>query len=159
MLAGLLLGYVHDRRLMCEAQVYLAIRWFIGYEFHEQLPDHSSLTRICQRWGKRRFREMFRRTVHTCLDAKVTKTEVVYVDTSLIRPNVSWESLAERNGVHQIICKLDWEVHDRAAPFRRNDELLSLLPKGVIAFPGSGITDNLVDKARTLGIPVQRVAA
>ena len=35
----------------------------------------------------------------------------------------------------------------------------NLLPKGVIAFPGSGITDNLVDKARTLGIPVQRIAA
>ena len=43
--------------------------------------------------------------------------------------------------------------------FRRNDELLALLPKGVIAFPGSGITGNLVDKARSLGIPVQRVAA
>ena len=65
---------------------------------------------------------------------------------------------AERNGVHQIVCKPDWDAHGRAAPFRRNDELLSLLPKGVIAFPGSGITDNLVDKARALGIPVQKVA-
>ena len=65
---------------------------------------------------------------------------------------------AERNGVHQIVCKPDWDAHGRAAPFRRNDELLSLLPKGVIAFPGSGITDNLVDKARSLGIPVQKVA-
>ena len=66
---------------------------------------------------------------------------------------------AERNGVHQVVCKPDWDAHGRAAPFRRNDELLSLLPKGVVAFPGSGITDNLVDKARTLGIPVQKVAA
>ena len=66
---------------------------------------------------------------------------------------------AEQNGVHQIVCKPDWTAHGRAAPFRRNDELLNLLPKGVIAFPGSGITDNLVDKARQLGIPVQRVAA
>ena len=65
---------------------------------------------------------------------------------------------AERNGVHQVVCKPDWDAHGRAAPFRRNDELLSLLPKGVIAFPGSGITDNLVDKARALGIPVQKVA-
>jgi transposase len=31
MLAGFLLGIVHDRRLMREAQVNLAIRWFIGY--------------------------------------------------------------------------------------------------------------------------------
>ena len=66
---------------------------------------------------------------------------------------------AERNGVHQVVCKPDWNAHGRAAPFRRNDELLNLLPKGVIAFPGSGITDNLVDKARQLGIPVHRCNA
>ena len=66
---------------------------------------------------------------------------------------------AERNGIHQVVCKPDWDRHGRAAPFRRNDELLNLLPKGVIAFPGSGITENLVDKARQLGIPVMRCAA
>ena len=63
---------------------------------------------------------------------------------------------ADRNGVNQVVCKPDWNAHGRAAPFRRNDELLNLLPKGVIAFPGSGITDNLVDKAVKLGIPVLR---
>ena len=68
-------------------------------------------------------------------------------------------SWAEKNGVDQVVCKPDWDAHGKAAPFRRNDELLNLLPKGVIAFPGSGITDNLVDKARKLGIPVHRVAA
>ena len=66
---------------------------------------------------------------------------------------------AERNGVHQIVCKPDWDRHGRAAPFRRNDELLNLLPKGVIAFPGSGITENLVDRARQMGIPVLKAAA
>ena len=66
---------------------------------------------------------------------------------------------AERNGVHQVVCKPDWNAHGRAAPFRRNEELLNLLPKGVIAFPGSGITDNLVDRARQLGIPVHQCRA
>ena len=61
--------------------------------------------------------------------------------------------------VDQVICKPDWNRHGKAAPFRRNDELLNLLPKGVIAFPGSGITENLIDKARQNGIPVHRVAA
>ena len=51
MLAGFLLGIVHDRRLMREAQVNLAIRWFVGFGLHEALPHHSSLTRIRQRWG------------------------------------------------------------------------------------------------------------
>ena len=42
----------------------------------------------------------------------------------------------------------------RAAPFRRSDDLLNLLPKGVIAFLGSGIIDNLVDNFVKLGILV-----
>ena len=65
---------------------------------------------------------------------------------------------ADRNGVDQVVCKPDWDRHGRAAPFRRNEELLNLLPKGVIAFPGSGITENLVEKARSLGIPVLKAA-
>jgi hypothetical protein len=51
MLAGLLGGIVHNRGLMREAQVNLAIRWFPGYPLHEKLPAHSSLTRIRQRLG------------------------------------------------------------------------------------------------------------
>ena len=53
-----------------------------------------------------------------------------------------------------VVCKPDWEKHGRAAPFRRNDELLNLMPKGLIAFEGNGITGNLVDKARRMGVPV-----
>jgi transposase len=97
MLAGFLLGVVHDRRLMREAQVNLAIRWFCGYGLHEILPDHSSLTRIRQRWGTERFRRIFERTVRACLEAKIAKGEIVHIDASLIRANVSWESLAVRH--------------------------------------------------------------
>ena len=97
MLAGLLLGIVHDRRLMREAQVNIAIRWFIGYGLHERLHDHSSLTRIRQRWGEARFWEIFQRTVAACLDAKIATAEVVHVDASLIRADASWESLVERH--------------------------------------------------------------
>ena len=68
-------------------------------------------------------------------------------------------SWADARGVNQVVCRPDWNAHGKAAPFRRNDELLNLLPKGVIAFPGSGITGNLVDKARQLGIPVMNIAA
>ena len=67
-------------------------------------------------------------------------------------------SWADARGVDQVVCRPDWSAHGKAAPFRRNDELLNLLPKGVIAFPGSGITGNLVDKARQLGIPVMIAA-
>ena len=73
---------------------------------------------------------------------RLDKARAKYADMVLVHgggPGVekiaaSW---ADRNGVHQIVCKPDWDRHGRAAPFRRNDELLNLLPKGVIAFPGS----------------------
>ena len=97
MLAGFLLGIVHDRRLLREAQVNLAIRGFTGYGLHEILPDHSSLTRIRQRWGAERFRRIFEHTVQTCVAAKIAKGEIVHVDASLIRAEVSWESLAVRH--------------------------------------------------------------
>ncbi|MCY4238456.1 MAG: DUF2493 domain-containing protein [Rhodospirillaceae bacterium] len=95
--------------------------------------------------------------------ARLDKAREKYADMVLVHgggPGVEkiaarW---AETNGIDQVVCKPDWERHGRAAPFRRNDELLNLLPKGVIAFPGSGITDNLVDKAKSLGIPVCRAA-
>jgi transposase len=97
MLAGFLLGIVHDRRLIREAQINLAIRWFCGYGLHETLPDHSSLTRIRQRWGAERFRLIFERTVRACIEAKIAKGEIVHIDASLMRANVSWERLAVRH--------------------------------------------------------------
>ena len=97
MLAGFLLGIVHDRRLMRETAVNIAIRWFVGYGLHEPLPDHSSLTRIRQRWGAERFRRIFERTVQACIAAKIATGEVVHIDASLIRAHVSWDALAVRH--------------------------------------------------------------
>lgn len=65
---------------------------------------------------------------------------------------------AEARNVTQITFKPNWTKHAKAAPFRRNDEMLSVMPTGVIVFPGSGITGNLADKARRLGIPVWQAA-
>ena len=59
-------------------------------------------------------------------------------------------SWAEKNGVHQVVCKPNWDRDGKAAPFRRNDVLLNFLPKGLLAFPGSGITNNMIDKARKI---------
>jgi len=63
---------------------------------------------------------------------------------------------AESRKVPQVVFKPDWTRHAKAAPFRRNDALLETMPKGVIVFPGSGITENLAEKARRLSLPVWR---
>jgi len=61
---------------------------------------------------------------------------------------------ANSRKVPQIVFKPDWARHAKAAPFKRNDQILDMLPIGVIVFPGSGISANLADKAKRLGIPV-----
>lgn len=61
---------------------------------------------------------------------------------------------ADARKVTQVAFKPDWTRHAKAAPFKRNDQLLDVLPIGVVVFPGSGISDNLADKAKKLGIPL-----
>ena len=63
---------------------------------------------------------------------------------------------ADARNVPQIAFKPDWTRHQKAAPFRRNDQMLEALPIGVIVFPGSGVSANLADKARAKGIRVWR---
>ena len=63
---------------------------------------------------------------------------------------------ADHRKVPQIAFKPDWTKHAKAAPFKRNDQMLDVLPVGVMVFPGTGIQDNLADKARKMGIPVWR---
>jgi hypothetical protein len=61
---------------------------------------------------------------------------------------------ADNRKVPQIAFKPDWTRDGKAAPFKRNDRMLEILPTGVVVFPGSGITGNLADKAKKLRIPV-----
>jgi len=88
MLAGFLQAIVHDRRLMRDASVNLAIRWFAGYGMAEALPDHSSLTRIRQRWGSGRFSRGW---------WGIASGDVVHMDATLIRADVSLGSLVARH--------------------------------------------------------------
>jgi transposase len=97
MLAGFFQGIVHDRKLMREAQVNIAIRWFAGYELDAVLPDHSSLSRIRERWGADKFRAIFTRTVQACMDAGLVSGETVHIDSTLIRADVSWASIVTKH--------------------------------------------------------------
>jgi len=96
MLAGFFYNIVHDRALMREAQVNLAIRWFAGYRLDEPLPERSSLTRIRQRWGEALFRKVFQRSVAQCVEAGLVNAETVHIDATLIRADVSWDSLTTK---------------------------------------------------------------
>ena len=47
----------------------LSLRWYLGYDLTEPLPDHSSLSRIRERYGLDIFRRFFETIVEQCLAA------------------------------------------------------------------------------------------
>lgn len=97
MLAGFFEGIVEDRRLMRRAQTDIAFRWFAGYRLDEKLPDHSSLTRIRQRWGAERFADIFEKTIELCSQAGLVNGATVHVDATLIRADASMASITKRH--------------------------------------------------------------
>ena len=97
---------------------------------------------------------------HTAIWAVLDRVRVKHPDMVLLhggspkgaeRIAACW---ADARKVPQIAFRPDFTRHRNAAPFKRNDQLLAVLPIGVVVFPGSGISDNLADKAKTLGIPL-----
>ncbi len=61
---------------------------------------------------------------------------------------------AQARHVPQVPFAPNFAKHKKAAPFKRNDELLAQMPIGVIVFPGGGIQGNLADKAKAMGLRV-----
>lgn len=51
-----------ERLLMRQVTDRLSIRWYLGYDLDEPLPDHSSLTKIRTRYGVQVFRRFFERS-------------------------------------------------------------------------------------------------
>ncbi len=64
---------------------------------------------------------------------------------------------AKSRKVPQILFRPNWAAHNRAAPFRANDEMLTARIAGVILFGGGGIGLNLAEKAEGKKLHVARV--
>ena len=62
-------------------------------------------------------------------------------------------SWAEQRKVPQVAFSLDRRLGQRAG-FKRNEQMLSLNPRYVVAFAGSGVVERLVIQAKTKGIAV-----
>src|SRR3954469_13214204 len=62
-------GIRSERQLSQTAKLTLAPRWYLGYALDEDLPDHSSLTRIRQRPGIEIFQRFFEQIVDLCQEA------------------------------------------------------------------------------------------
>src|SRR3954463_7150981 len=82
-------GLRSERRLMQVVTDRLSLRWYLGYDLTEPLPDHSSLTRIRERYGLMVFRRFFETIVEQCLAAGLVWGEELYLDATKVEANAS----------------------------------------------------------------------
>ena len=80
---------------MREVQTDIAMRWFAGYRLHERLPDHSSLTGFGSGGVRSDSAYLQADGGQTVVRAGLVDGETVHVDATLIRADVSWESMVE----------------------------------------------------------------
>jgi transposase len=86
-----------ERQLMEVAADRLSIRWYLGYDLDEPLPDHSSLTRIRERYGLEIFRGFFEKIVQMCVEAGLVRGEELFFDSTKVRANADVDSLRSRS--------------------------------------------------------------
>src|SRR5919202_5831237 len=89
-------GLRSERQLMRVVADRLSLRWFVGYDFGEALPDHSSLTRIRDRYGRAVFQRFFDRVVELCRDAGLVWGEELLFDATKVRANADIHALVPR---------------------------------------------------------------
>lgn len=89
-------GIRSERQLMRVVADRLSVRWYLGYDLDESLPDHSSLTRIRDRYGVAIFRRFFDAIVERCREAGLVWGRELFFDASKIEANASVASIGPR---------------------------------------------------------------
>ncbi len=99
-------GIRSERQLMQMAADRLSVRWYLGYDLGEPLPDHSSLTRIRTRYGVELFRRFFDAIVEQCQQAGLVWGKELYVDATKVNANASLDSVKPRFFVEEHLKNL-----------------------------------------------------
>jgi hypothetical protein len=76
--------------------VNLAHRWYIGYDLDEAVPNHSSLTKIRDRYGLNVLQRFFEEIVERCRAAGLVWGKELYFDGTKVRANADIDKQVPR---------------------------------------------------------------
>jgi transposase len=105
-------GLRSERQLMRLAADRLSVRWYIGYGLDEALPDHSTLTRIRERYGLEIFRRFFDAIVKQCIHNGLVWGKEFYIDATKVQANASLDSIKPRFAVDEHLRNLFADTED-----------------------------------------------
>jgi transposase len=150
LLIGYLYGVSSERRLIDELRMHLAWRWFTGLGFDQEIPHHSTFSKI--RHGRfqesKLFERLFERIVAQCLEVGLVRGDKLSVDGTFVEANASKESRIPRE-------QLAEAAHVNRTVREYLTELESQNPLEEPTQPGQGIHDrsgfHVCDKGRHAG--------
>ena len=88
-----------ERQVLRDAADRLSVRWYLGYDLGEALPDHSSLTKIRERYGLETFRRFFDAIVEQCQAAGLVWGEELSIDATKVMANAAVTAVQPRFAV------------------------------------------------------------
>src|SRR5712672_544479 len=116
-------GIRSERQLMRHATDRLSVRWYVGYDLDEPLPDHSSLTRIRERYGVDVFRRFFEKIVEQCQAAGLVWGKELYFDGTKVAANAGKDSLKPRFFIEAHLESLFGEAGEEPAESAEQETL------------------------------------
>src|SRR5690554_1370209 len=112
------LSYLYDiseNRLCEEITMHAGYRWFCRLDFHDPVPDRTTLVKTRQRWGRAGvFADVMRHVVLACVEAGLVSADVLAVDGTLVKARAATKSL---EAIQPPIC-----LEEYLARVRKQDE-------------------------------------
>ena len=107
LLVGFLYGIPSERQIERRVQTDNALRWYLGLDLFDRVPDHSTVSQLRRRKPSFRkvFRRLFEEVVGQCIEKGLVSGRVVGADSTHVRANASRASeelveVAEEAGVY-----------------------------------------------------------
>lgn len=107
LLVGFLYGIPSERQIEQRIQTDVALRWYLGLDLFDRVPDHSTLSQLRRRKPSFRkvFRRLFEEVVQKCISKGLASGRLVGTDSTHVKANASLASeelmeIADAAGVY-----------------------------------------------------------
>lgn len=125
LLVGFLYGIPSERQIEQRIQTDVALRWYLGLDLFDRVPDHSTISQLRRRKPSFRkvFRRLFEEVVRQCIAAGLVNGRLAVTDSTHVKANASraseelvempeepgtyWErlDLYEEEGLEELKCR------------------------------------------------------
>lgn len=94
LLVGYLYGIPSERQIEQRIQTDIALRWYLGLDLFDRVPDHSTISQLRRRKPSFRkvFRRLFEEVVRQCVKKGLVSGRLAATDSTHVKANASWAS-------------------------------------------------------------------